>query len=204
MANNGKHSEVGRDLLAAAPPLDASQAGNSSSTESHAEWIRAVLDRFEGPLLRYALRITGELEAARDVVQDTFLKLCKEDRTSIEQHLSQWLFTVCRNRALDVQRKERRMSPSFDLDQRTSPRIDAPHDVAEQHEATSHVLSLLPQLPPNQQEVIRLKFQNELSYREISEVTGLTVTNVGFLLHVGLKRLRELLKTTGYREPALS
>ena len=48
-------------------------------------------------------------------------------------------------------------------------------------------------LPPNQREVIRLKFQNDLSYREIAEVTQLTETNVGFLLHTGLKKLRALL-----------
>lgn len=204
MANNGKHSEAARSFASSAPPLDGATSSSQSATESHAEWIRSALDRFEGPLLRYALRMTGDLETARDVVQDTFLKLCKENRANIEQHLSQWLFTVCRNRALDVHRKERRMSPVMDLDQRSSPRVDDAHDVAEMHETTSKVLSFLPQLPPNQQEVIRLKFQSELSYREISEVTGLTVTNVGFLLHVGLKRLRELLKTAGYREPALS
>lgn len=203
MANNGKHSDAGRELRTAVPPRDDALTRPSSEV-THADWIRSALARFEGPLLRYALRLTGELETARDVVQDTFLKLCKEDRANIEQHLSQWLFTVCRNRALDVHRKERRMSPSLDLDQRSSPRIDDAHGAVELQETTSKVLSLLPQLPHNQQEVIRLKFQNELSYREISEVTGLTVTNVGFLLHVGLKRLRELLKTAGYCEPVLT
>ena len=39
-----------------------------------------------------------------------------------------------------------------------------------------------------------VKFQNDLSYKEISDITGLTVTNVGFLLHVGLKKLRTLLR----------
>ncbi len=53
---------------------------------------------------------------------------------------------------------------------------------------------MLDQLPDNQQEVVRLKFQNEMTYQEIADVTGLTVTNVGFLLHTALKRLRELLQ----------
>jgi RNA polymerase sigma-70 factor (ECF subfamily) len=50
-------------------------------------------------------------------------------------------------------------------------------------------------LPDNQQEVIRLKVQNGLSYREISEVTGLSVSNVGFLLHKGIKTIREKMVT---------
>src|SRR5689334_8392868 len=78
---------------------------------AQADWVRAALDRYSGPLTRYALLITGNLEQARDVVQDTFIRLCAEDRTRIEPHLAPWLFTVCRNRALDVQRKERRLNP---------------------------------------------------------------------------------------------
>ena len=52
-------------------------------------------------------------------------------------------------------------------------------------------LDLLEQLPGNQQEVIRLKFQNGLSYREISGITGLSVSNVGVLIHYGLKAIRQ-------------
>ena len=69
-----------------------------------------------------------------------------------------------------------------------------PDDAAEQQDSVDKILSLLAELSANQQEVLRLKFQHGLSYREISAVTGLTETNVGFLIHVGIKRLRELLK----------
>lgn len=164
------------------------------SKPSQSDWIREALDRFEAPLVRYAQRIVGDLETARDVVQDTFLKLCREDRESVDGHLSQWLFTVCRNRAFDVRKKERRMTTATDLDQRSQAESDAgPMDSAATHDSASHVLKVIERLPNNQQEVIRLKFQNDLSYKEISDVTGLSVSNVGFLLHVGLKRLREML-----------
>ena len=73
--------------------------------------VKALLHRLQGPLIRYALQITGDLERARDVVQDTFLQLCSENRASLNGHLEPWLFTVCRNRALDVRRKEGRMNP---------------------------------------------------------------------------------------------
>jgi RNA polymerase sigma factor (sigma-70 family) len=162
---------------------------------SQSEWVREALLQYEGPLVRYAQRITGELELARDVVQETFLKLCRQERAEVDGHLSQWLFTVCRNRALDVQRKERRMTTTTALDQRTSTAgDDTPDAAAEQKDSMARVLQQLDRLPDNQQDVIRLKFQNELSYREIAEITGLTVSNVGFLLHVGLKRLRELMQ----------
>ena len=199
MANNGTAQGSKRELIASIPL--GNDEPQSAQPATHADWVRAALVRFEGPLLRYAMRVAGDLETARDVVQETFLKLCKEDRANVEGHLSQWLFTVCRNRALDIQRKERRMSTTVDLDQRTSLQQGSPHEELAQRETTHKVLSLLPRLPNNQQEVIRLKFQNELSYREIADVTGLSVTNVGFLLHVGIKRLRELLKADGAYEP---
>ena len=55
------------------------------------------------------------------------------------------------------------------------------------------LLQALADLPTNQQEVVRLKFQDGLSYRDIAEVTGLTQSNVGYLLHTAVKRLRERL-----------
>ncbi len=48
-------------------------------------------------------------------------------------------------------------------------------------------------LPPKQQEVLRLKFQQGLTYREISQVTQESIGNVGWLLHKGLKSLKERL-----------
>ena len=68
-----------------------------------------------------------------------------------------------------------------------------PDAVAEDRDDTVHILTLLANLPHNQQEVLRLKFQHSLSYHEISNITGLSETNVGFLIHVGIKRLRERL-----------
>ena len=52
------------------------------------------------------------------------------------------------------------------------------------------MLQLIDRLPPNQQEVVRLKFQNGFSYKEISRITTLSVTNVGFLIHTAVARLR--------------
>jgi RNA polymerase sigma-70 factor (ECF subfamily) len=159
------------------------------------EWVRSALDRFEGPLVRYAAQITGDLERARDVVQDTFVRLCAEDRARVENHLTEWLFTVCRNRALDVRRKESRMTPLSDEQLADCESNDlSPADATERRETTSQVLQLIEGLPENQREVIRLKFQNDLSYREISQVTNLSVTNVGFLLHTAIKTIRERMK----------
>ncbi|MBI4025980.1 MAG: sigma-70 family RNA polymerase sigma factor [Verrucomicrobia bacterium] len=159
------------------------------------EWVQSALNRYEGPLTRYAARITGDLDLARDVVQDTFVRLCRENDSKVRDKLGEWLFTVCRNRALDVRRKERRMQVISETDIENRPSQDvSPSVEVERQEASNDVLRLLEALPANQQEVVRLKFQNGLSYKEISRVTNLTVTNVGFLIHTALKTLRQRFK----------
>jgi RNA polymerase sigma-70 factor (ECF subfamily) len=109
----------------------------------------------------------------------------------VEGHLAQWLFTVCRNRALDVQRKERRMTPLSEVELETRENGEpSPAAAAAQHEAAHNVRAMLADLPPNQREVVRLKFHGQLSYQEISAITSLSVSNVGFLLHTAIKTLR--------------
>ena len=72
---------------------------------------------------------------------------------------------------------------------RTSPDPE-PSQLVEARESTAQVLGLLEALPKNQREVIRLKFQNGFSYQEIARISGHSVGNVGYLIHVGLKTIR--------------
>ena len=72
-----------------------------------------------------------------------------------------------------------------------------PEESAEQRDSHAQVLGLMQRLPENQREVVRLKFQNGLSYKEIASVTELSVSNVGFLLHTALNTLRAQVAATG-------
>lgn len=184
--------------------------------------IGGLLDRYERPLIRYAQSIVGDWESARDVVQDAFIRYVRltggeedapmrsthtaaEDAgettqtalpaltTNDARHVEAWLFSVTRNRALDHVRKHSRIVAMPMPDDRASEER-GPDEELESREAVDWLFHLLDDLTPNQREVIRLKFQNDLSYQEISEVTGLSVTNVGFLLHVALKKLRTMLR----------
>lgn len=159
------------------------------------ELVESAQAEFEGPLTGYAAGLlAGDWERARDVVQDTFIKLHRQDPELISGRLKSWLYTVCRNRAIDVLRKENPMMTSageaFDKLDAAEP---TPSDAMERKERFEEVIRFLERLPENQREVIRLKFQGDLSYKEIAEVTGLSVSNVGFLIHTGIKRLRTLM-----------
>lgn len=164
---------------------------NHPQAAGASESLRSVVADYEGPLIRYAARITGDVERARDVVQDTFLRLCEQDQQELNGRLAEWLYTVCRRRALDVRRKEHRMYVTLpeELDRCAGHAPQA--NALERDETQAAVLAAIARLPENQQEVLRLKFQAGLSYREVSGVTGLSVSNVGYLLHVALKAVRK-------------
>ncbi len=167
----------------------------NSTPSTHADWVRDALTRYEGALVRYAMRFTGDIETARDVVQDTFLRLCDADRDQIGDYLAQWLYRVCRNRALDVMKKERRMQLLTEGQaERQAATGPNPGAAAANTETGAAVVAAMATLPENQQEVFRLKFQDQLSYREISNVTGFPVNNVRYLIHTALQTMREQLR----------
>lgn len=159
------------------------------------ELVESAQADFEGPLTGYAAGLLGgDWDRARDVVQDTFIKLHRQDPAMIQGRLKSWLYTVCRNRSIDILRKENPMlsSPGEAFESINDNSLD-PSRAMEERERHAEVIALLDRLPDNQREVIRLKFQGDLSYKEISDVTGLSVSNVGFLIHTGIKRLRSLM-----------
>jgi RNA polymerase sigma-70 factor (ECF subfamily) len=160
------------------------------------QWVIAALDLHERPLIRYARSLLGDLESARDVVQETFLRLCREDSARVEGHVAPWLFTVCRNLALDARKKAARIAALEIAEVPVACDLDEQHDACR---ALGRILEALETLPPNQRDVVSLKFQGGLSYKEISAVTGLSVSNVGFLLHTAVRAIRSQLsaETTG-------
>lgn len=163
-------------------------------TETREQFIEQAMADFESPLVGYAMGFVHDLDRARDVVQDTFIRLCRQDIEKVRGGLKSWLFTVCRNRALDILRKESRMTPlEEDSHERTLSSIAAPDSSVDFNERIDQVLAYMERLPENQRAVILMKFRDGMSYKEISEATGLTGGNVGFLIHTGIKRLRQLL-----------
>jgi RNA polymerase sigma-70 factor (ECF subfamily) len=166
---------------------------NPEAAYEHAgEFVPTAVVAHQSSLVRYATRLLGgDADRARDVVQDTFVKLMAQPREAVEDHLAEWLFTVCRHRALDVLRKEGRMKRFADGEAERVRAVDPrPGQMLEASETQAALLRLIGCLPPSQQEVIRLKFQNGFSYKEISRITEHSVSNVGVLIHTAVQRLR--------------
>jgi RNA polymerase sigma-70 factor (ECF subfamily) len=152
--------------------------------------ITEALDRYERVLVSYAKEITGDLESARDAVQETFLRLSRQDVVALEPRLRPWLFLVCRNCALDHRRKvvHFRAEPLEDdewLSDEPSPPM---HAIAA--EDAGRLRELVAALPRQQRELIKLKFEAGLSYKEMAEALRTSVSTVGVQLHDAIKTLR--------------
>src|SRR6478752_2325517 len=127
-------------------------------------WVLAALQEHEGALLRYAASLVGETRA-QDVVQDAFLRLCKQPVESVRDHLAAWLFTVCRNRALELRRAERRIEAIEEEDDVHESPDSGPIAKLLRAENLSRVAAAIAALPKKQREVLRLKVEAGLSYK---------------------------------------
>jgi RNA polymerase sigma factor (sigma-70 family) len=168
------------------------------SPQEFESFIEEAVTEYESSLIGYARTYLYDLDRARDVVQDTFIRLCKQDPEKVKLHLKSWLFTVCRNRCLDVLRKDKRIEPLDDAGwQKIASTDSSASENAESEDEHLDVMRYMGRLSENQREVILLKFQQGMSYEEIQRVTGLTSGNIGFLIHAGLKRLRGWMQEKG-------
>ena len=166
-----------------------------SNPLSDEAWLSLVFEELQRPLMGYATHLMGDADRAGDVVQDTFVRLCRQPRQQVQGRVRQWLYAVCRNRAMDILKKENRMRTLDDAGAGQTSRDGDPQLAAQQRDSADQAETLIETLPRRQQEIIRLKVESGLSYREISALTGLSVSNVGYLLHTGLKSIRNRLAT---------
>lgn len=174
---------------------------SAPTRDSSDDWLLETLERYERPLLKYALGICGDRELSKDIVQDTFVKLASEPQAERPRNISAWLFTVCRNKLVDVRRKQFRLVPLTDSHLENPEEVaPAPSAGIQAREETARLLEMVDRLAERERELIRLKFQAGLSYREIAGITGLTEGHIGYLLHHAVKTLRdEWMKEGGAR-----
>lgn len=149
----------------------------------------------QGPLLRYVTTLTQDPDRAQDAVQEAFLSLVHTNGT-LPDNPRAWLFRVARNRAQDSTKKEARMrtrEKRAAVPELTPP-VPFPVEQREQNDALQRSFGAL---PTEIREVLTLKIHEGMSYRQIAEVTGLSLSKVSQLIHRGLKRLASGLRAAG-------
>ena len=163
------------------------------------ECLGILLQRYETSLVRFVTNFLGDRDTAQDIVQETFLRVAKSPRKLIGiQSCHNWLLRVARNLSIDhLRRLGRQRKHSQALADQAGSRqaaVEAADQKLGRSERRERVRTEINNLRPRLKEVMLLKIQEAKSYREIAEITGLTVTNVGYLVHQAMQALKLKLK----------
>jgi RNA polymerase sigma-70 factor (ECF subfamily) len=178
------------------------QTNETSAKTPGSETLEELFEALESPLLCYALRLSQDAAVAEDFVQEAFMKLHAEFERVREPR--RWLYRTVHNLALNHCRDRQKLVSLY------SPQGESPGDPREnsdpqpmpdeqiiRSEGIGLVRLSLKNLDDRSRELIRLKFHEDLSYKEISAKTGLTVGNVGYLLHHAIKAVAGELAKNG-------
>ncbi len=187
--------------MAAAKSDDAAQAPGWGTMEE-------LFAALESPLLGYALRIVGDRSTAEDLVQEAFMKLHAQFEDVREPE--RWLYRTVHNMALNHRRDSAKtvsVNPQPEHSEDSSASFDSadtqplPDEQIARMEGIGLVRLSLKTLDERSREIVHLKFNEDLSYAEISKRTGLKTGHVGYLLHHALKTIAAELAKTGMTKP---
>jgi RNA polymerase sigma factor (sigma-70 family) len=155
--------------------------------------LAALFETEESGLLRFATGLTKRRTVAEELVQETFLRLHKIwDEVDNPRG---WLYRSVRNLALNHLRDHSRET---ELDDSAHPAEgDLPSELLGQMEAIGMVKLLLSEMSDEDRRLIRMKYNENLKYRDISQRTGISVGNIGYRLHHLLKGLADTLRQAG-------
>ncbi len=169
-----------------------------SESDNLTSEISDIVRDYQEPLLRYATRLLRNPDLAQDTVQDAFIRYLRYRSRSHEtiENPKAWLYRVTHNLALDhIRRNQRhegmREELTFVEAQRSTK---GPYKQLANRDAEATAWRLLETMPEREQQIVALKVIDGRSYKEIAEIMGLTVTNVGFILHNTMKKLGKELK----------
>jgi RNA polymerase sigma-70 factor (ECF subfamily) len=151
--------------------------------------------------LAYALRLVGERGLAEDIVQEAFMRLHSNFAEVREPR--RWLYRTAHNLALNQRRaadKIVQLAPAHAEGQYHSEATDPqplPDEQIVRLEGIGLVRLSLLSLDERSRELLRFKFHENLSYKEIASRTGLTIGHVGYLLHHAIKTVAGELAKNG-------
>lgn len=160
------------------------------------EALGLLYERHQSLVFRTALAITGDAEAAADLLHDVFLRLYRfAAHIDPQRPLEPWLYRMTTNLSYTwVKRRQRWLRPLEDVaDWLVGTRKDFPADQAEKDDSWRQVQQAILSLPLSHRGVVVLYYVDDLSLQEISEILDIPVGTVKSRLHYGRQALKQSL-----------
>ena len=164
--------------------------------EGDLEALGSIYDRYRQMVFRTALAITGDQEAANDLLQDVFLRLYRfANRIDYQRPLEPWLYRMTTNLSYTwVKRNGRWLRPLEELaDWLIGSTRNSPPEVVERRDDWDQVQRAVLALPLSQRIVVVLYYLNDLSLQEIADTLDLPMGTVKSRLHYGRLALKKSL-----------
>ena len=169
--------------------------------------FREIVLRYQRPIYGLIVRMVKDPARAEELAQDTFVKAFRALHTyDVQRKFSAWLLTIAHHVAIDELRK-----CSIDTEpieqttadgERTREFADmstpTPAVLAERGELAAVLQTAIGRLRPEYREVVTLRYERELDYEEIADITGLPMGTVKSSLHRARKELAEHLENLGW------
>lgn len=152
-------------------------------------------------LFRFSLHIVKDEDLAKDVVQESLIKVWeKRDQWELIHNLEAWCMQITRNKALDKLRsKHVKKTDLFEVELDTRKERDTPEIVTERSELMSRIKELIEQLPDRQREVMQLRDIEGYAYKEIAEMLQVDINLVKTNLFRARRKIKEsLIKVDAY------
>jgi RNA polymerase sigma-70 factor (ECF subfamily) len=167
-----------------------------------AQAYRQLVDKYQQPLLRYAVFLLHDRDAAEDAVQEAFIKAYRNLRGYNPKYkFSSWLYRIAHNAAMDALPKHQTVS--FDDDSEENDKYGAVDpDISEQLDrefAGTHVARCLAKLDVKYREPIALAYLEHKNYEEISDVLHISVSAVGVRINRAKQELKAICTAMGVR-----
>jgi RNA polymerase sigma-70 factor (ECF subfamily) len=166
---------------------------------SKLEELERVITEYQNQLFRFAFYRTGSFADSQDIVQDVFLKLYRDNNHLVlAQNVKFYLYRSISNACVDYHRrnKNRKVKP---IDKAVLSVSCSDEDIEQkimQVEEYCRLQKLLTGLPPEQSEIIRLRFFDSLSFVEIASILQIPVTTVKSRFKYGIDKLKDGVKNS--------
>ena len=153
------------------------------------------LTSLRGSLERFALSLTQNMEEAKDLLQETFVKVWKNiNNFRADSQIYTWIYRIATNECLNFLKKKRNrfFLPIVDVESELNNKLDnSPYINGD--EIQMKLQKALLKLPDKQRLVFNMKYFDEMKYEEIAEITGTSIGSLKASYHHAVKKIEEIL-----------